>query len=338
MSDIDPPPGVPKTIKGPNGETSFYVATRTTTPTTDTTPKVVIVKTCANRWFEVQKEAEAIVAPAGRLIADPRARNARINSAYAKLWLSDNRFQWAGLAAFASKQVGCGLLHASTLSQRAQQNARVAGADIGASIAYGGIESASQQMFELLALGNTTLFLDIYPLHLFYQRYGIERLRTCFRDRQNLAGKVLWPVDQKLLPFGYPFNEAVEGFEQIDQGRVTRSVYSFATHEQINVLQKIMYNRTDMQALLRANQAEWVIDMPSGIAADIQLTLSAQCSPVSGMTESFPRTMSANLAEPDQRMSFVKRAADRFDALLHGSQRPQVERSIQAIGSGGGIS
>jgi hypothetical protein len=131
MSDINPPRGVPKTVKGPNGETMFYVATRTLTPTSDTTIKEVIVKTCANRWAEVQEEAEAVVAPDGRLIADPMQRNAGINSAYARLWLADERFQWAGLAAFASKQIGCGLLHASTLSQRARQNARVAGADIG---------------------------------------------------------------------------------------------------------------------------------------------------------------------------------------------------------------
>jgi hypothetical protein len=338
MSDINPPPGVPKTIKGGNGETLFYAATRKLTPTTDTTPKEVTVKTCANRWLDVQKEAEAIVAPGGRLIADPRERNRRINSSYANLWLQDDRFQWAGLAAFASKQVGCGLLHASTLSQRAQQNARVAGADIGASIAYGGIESASEQMLELLALGNTTLFLDIYPLHLFYKRYGIERFKTCFRDRQSLAGKVLWPVEQSLLPFAYPFDETLHGFELIDQGRVSDSVLVLARHEQLNVLQTIMYNRVDMQALLRANQAEWVIDMPSGIATDIQVTLSAQCGPVRGMTETFPRTMSANLADKDQRMPFVISAANRFNALLHGPQRAQVERSIEIIGSGGGIS
>jgi hypothetical protein len=105
----------------------------------------------------------------------------------------------------------------------------------------------------------------------------------------------------------------------------------------LNVLQKIMYDRADMRALLRANQAAWVVDMPSGFAADIQLTLSAQCGPVLGRTESFPRTMSANLAEPNQRMAFVRRAADRFDELLHGPQRGQVDRSIHIIGSGGGI-
>jgi len=68
---------------------------------------------CQNVWRSYQQRAEAIVAPGGILIADPKARNRAINAAYARLWLEDQRFQWAGLAAFASKQVGCGLLHAA---------------------------------------------------------------------------------------------------------------------------------------------------------------------------------------------------------------------------------
>ncbi len=79
---------------------------------------VVPILTCRCLWKRFQKEAEDWIAPGGVLIADPLARNRRINAAYAQLWLADNRFQWAGLAAFASKQVGCGLLHAVTLDER----------------------------------------------------------------------------------------------------------------------------------------------------------------------------------------------------------------------------
>jgi len=54
--------------------------------------------------------------------------NQVINAAYARLWLQDSRFQWAGLAAFASKQVGCGLLHASnTVDLIGQQRDRSKG-------------------------------------------------------------------------------------------------------------------------------------------------------------------------------------------------------------------
>ncbi|WP_244105275.1 DUF2515 family protein [Burkholderia ambifaria] len=63
---------------------------------------------CVNGWRHFQRQAEAIVSD-----GDPISINRRINAAYAQLWLDDRRFQWAGLAAFASKQVGCGLLNAA---------------------------------------------------------------------------------------------------------------------------------------------------------------------------------------------------------------------------------
>ena len=78
----------------------------------------VPILTCACLWRIYQREAEKIVAPNGVLIADPVERNRAINAAYARLWLHDPRFQWAGLAAFASKQVGCGLLHAADSVER----------------------------------------------------------------------------------------------------------------------------------------------------------------------------------------------------------------------------
>src|ERR1700759_3779380 len=78
----------------------------------------VPVLTCQCLWRAFQQEAEKVVAPEGVLIADPVARNRAINAAYARLWQHDPRFQWAGLAAFASKQVGCGLLHAADSIER----------------------------------------------------------------------------------------------------------------------------------------------------------------------------------------------------------------------------
>lgn len=75
---------------------------------------------CEQVWIDYQDEAYEIIAPVGRLIHDPLQRNRAINAAYARLWLHDNRFQWAGLAAFASKQVGCGLLHATDVVMKMQ--------------------------------------------------------------------------------------------------------------------------------------------------------------------------------------------------------------------------
>jgi len=340
MRDPQPPRGVPKTIRGEHGERMFYVATRTLTPTTDKTVKEIVVHTCEDKWLELQKEAEAIVAPRGELITDPYARNARINAAYARLWLEDNRFQWAGLAAFASKQVGCDMLHAAKLKLEADESEDFSRASMGdptISDGYAVMAKASSQMLSLLALGNTALFLDIYPLHLFYKRYGIQRYEACQFDRKNIADKVLWPIDPKILPFGRPFLEILQGFRQIDRGELMLAVQSLARHEQLNILQKVLYNRPDMRLLLKSNQAAWVTGIPSGVAAEIELTLSAQCSPVAERTETFPRTLTADLADPNQRMAFVTRGAQHFDMLLNGPGRRDIDQSLRIIATGASL-
>jgi hypothetical protein len=74
-------------------------------------------KDCVECWRHFQKQAEAIVAA-----SDPIAINRRVNAAYANLWLDDRRFQWAGLAAFASKQVSCGLLNAAELIDKSRRD------------------------------------------------------------------------------------------------------------------------------------------------------------------------------------------------------------------------
>lgn len=171
----------------------------------------VPILTCTGLWLDYQEEAEDIVAPGGVLIADPVERNRAINAAYARLWLHDSRFQWAGLAAFASKQVGCGLLHASsaiegirqeqttrqtlrdirshsglftadTMQEQADAMAAYQQADANNPVPSVDVQFAGeplslmqqqfQHVYDMLALGNTALFLDIFPLHAFYAKRG----------------------------------------------------------------------------------------------------------------------------------------------------------------------
>jgi hypothetical protein len=147
----------------------------------------VPILSCASVWLRVQKEAEAWITVGGKLIPDPVQRNRRINQAYAQLWISDKRFQWAGLAAFASKQVGCGLLHATENIKKSLDDIHANGkrSDIlnnidGASsnVMSASIEASAAYMFKQLALGNTTLFLDIYPLHRFYTCVALAQCRN----------------------------------------------------------------------------------------------------------------------------------------------------------------
>lgn len=340
----------------------------------------VPILTCACLWRTYQREAEAIVAPDGVLIADPVARNRAINAAYARLWLQDQRFQWAGLAAFASKQVGCGLLHAAESVERireereARQRLRDSRREYGVltpdqmpgqaealrdykeanarnpvpSVDFkssGEELSLVQQQFrhvhDMMALGNTTLFLDVYPLHEFYAKRGLKELKRCLEVRKGIYGHprfpVLWPVGQEKLIFGRGYIEILRAFEALDAGNIGGSVEHLAWHEQQNILQPTIYEDPQLVALLRGNHVSYVTGFPSGVAQAIELTLSSQCHRVDdGRTIGFSNNPLADLSDIKQRMPFVLRAAERFDQLLNDANRSVLEQSITEIAAGEG--
>lgn len=335
----------------------------------------VPVLTCQCLWRAYQREAESIVAPDGVLIADPVQRNRAINAAYARLWLHDSRFQWAGLAAFASKQVGCGLLHAADsielirqeheARQRVRDGRRESGlltpdkmprqaedwGDYQEARARNPVPSLDlrssgeelslvQQQFrhvyDMMAMGNTTLFLDVYPLHQFYAVRGLAELKKCLRAREGIYGHakfpVLWPVSQETLPFGKAFEQVLNAFEAIEAGNIASSVQHLAWHEQQNILQPSIYENRQLVMLLRSNHFSYVTGFPSGVAQAIELTLSSQCQRVDdGRTIDFGRNPLANLSDLDQRMAFVLRAAARFHQMLNDSNRDALAQSIREI-------
>ncbi|MFJ2281877.1 DUF2515 family protein [Pseudomonas sp. NPDC087803] len=335
----------------------------------------VPVLTCQCLWRAFQQAAEKVVAPEGVLIADPVARNRAINAAYARLWQHDPRFQWAGLAAFASKQVGCGLLHAadSIESIRAEHEARqrmrdgrsesglltpekmpeqadalreydeararnpVPSLDFrGPGEALSVVQQQFRHVYEMMAMGNTTLFLDVYPLHQFYAMRGLAELKKCLGERKKIHGHatfpVLWPVGQETLEFGKRSSEILKAFEAIDAGNIAESVEHLAWHEQRNILQPTIYENLHLVALLRGNHFSYVTDFPSGVAQAIELTLTSQCQRVDdGRTIGFDTNPLADLSDIDQRMAFVLRAAARFDQMLNNGNRNALAQSIHEI-------
>lgn len=299
---------------------------------------------CADIWLRCQQEAEAwLKNPAtGKLFTKPEDINRQINRAYADLWLKDQRFQWAGLAAFASKQVGCGMLHVRELDAEADRHLRQhSGASdavwMGSQFQLGAAISG-EYMLDVLALGNLSLFLDIYPLHRFYMIRGIDSLKTCIYDRVKIKDKVHWPEKAKQkLAFGTFFPEITQAFQLIQENKIAESVKRLAQHEQINVLQKIIYDDELTKKALDANQMLWVTGLLRGSPMEIQLTLSAQCKAGPTLTSWFPKTGSAHIWNRSERMKFVLRAAAKFDSLIKDPQyRPVLERSIKSIAAGRG--
>lgn len=339
----------------------------------------VPILTCKCLWRIYQREAEEIIAPGGVLIADPVERNRVINAAYARLWMHDSRFQWAGLAAFASKQVGCGLLHAADsigrigTEHQTRQRVRDSRSEFGlftpdrmaeqavalrdyneadarnpvpsVDLRFKGNDlSLVQQQFrhvhDMMALGNTTLFLDIFPLHEFYAKRGLKELKKCLEARAGIYGHpkwpVLWPAGQKKLRFGQFHQEIIRAFELIDEGDIAQSVELLAWHEQRNILQPAIYEDQQLVALLRTNHAAYVTGLPSGVAQAIELTLTSQCQGVEDeRTIGFSSNPLADLSDIKQRMPFVLRAAARFNDMLNDSSQGTLEQSIREIASSG---
>jgi len=300
---------------------------------------------CVDWWRFYQKEAEAIVA-----VNDPAARNRKINAAYAKLWIEDRRFQWAGLAAFASKQVGCGLLNAAGMIRKAnreremyQEWDKIASlaerlspfASPRVSMPNQVVGASGYKVFTMLAKANTALFLEIWPLHMFFKRFGFERFEECLDDRQKLRGSVLWPSGDIEL-FAVPKKAILDGFAAIHRNDRKRGVELLAEHEQYHILQPVLYDDIAFATLMRANQLAWVLNMPTGSVQELQLTLANRCTVTGGDADkvSFSKDPLANLADPVQRMKFVMRAANQFDELLK-HRGPDVENSLYIISNGG---
>ncbi|TFW34627.1 DUF2515 family protein [Massilia horti] len=295
-------------------------------------------------WATFQVEAEDLIRVNGSLEKHEEERNKLINAAYAKLWLADNRFQWAGLAAFASKQVGCTILHANeTMTKNRRErdflelSAPAPFPGAGAAVVQSGTEFGAAHMHEKLGFGNKHLFLDIYPLHRFFMERGWKEFNAHLEKRQNNKYPAYWNVDRPVLPFATPFREIREGFGLIEAGNLSKSVERLAQHEQVNILQKIMYNDDFTRRLLELNQYAVVTGIPTGDAEMIELTLSAQCKAKDGFTWPFSKDKYAKIWDVDQRMRFVLRAAEQFNKHLNGPQRPLIEESIRAIAAGGGV-
>jgi hypothetical protein len=290
----------------------------------------------AASWLRCQLEAQQWVAPGGKLIEDTAVRNRRISAAYATLWLADHRCEWAGLAAFASSQVGCDIAGAAdTMQDAASHNEsgrttgpldwlRRNGMQLGSGLAAGFMRGQ-------LAMGNLIVFLDVYPLHRFFMLHGAAALNAHLRERASNAPRVIWPAECPTIPFGQPFAEIAEAFSLMEQGVVEASVIKLAWHEQVNILQPLIYDDAKTRLVLDANQLAWAVHLPHVAFQEIMLPFDSQCGARSEDAVLFSRLQNAHLYDPVQRMEFVTRAATRFHGLLHGLRRVAVEDRLRAI-------
>lgn len=154
--------------------------------------------------------------------ADLKKINEKITTAYAQLYLdSPQLFKWAGMAAWASAEVGGAMdLSTSIWSKFADPTEIIAQSTW----------ISSPELFQLLAVGNLSVFMDLYWQHLAYKYGGLEELSLLHKEGE--------------IP-----DRVFDAWRLIDEGKLTGDSEliwagnkALLKYEQETVLQNNVYN------------------------------------------------------------------------------------------------
>ena len=178
-------------------------------------------------WSPWQQHAWDALRPAGQGVpGDGISRNRTITKLYADLFDVDknapqNRFEWAGMAAFASKGVGDGLAKAVSMMMFKDDAAGIGGPDLA-------------RLYHGLSDGNLAIYMDMYPQMLAYKDKGLGEIndmlvRGEIKDDQQ-KGWVL--ID--------------DGIKKGDIKEIWDGNYLFADVEQRVTLQKVLDKDLDL--------------------------------------------------------------------------------------------
>ena len=224
---------------------------------------------CASEWQSYETTARDVLSMAKP--TEHRLRNMQITARYALLYLGNPEFKWAGFAAYASKQVGCAMDH----GQRIARLATAAGTyypmkpddeamldawdELATTLGGYKVVELANLMYAKLGEGNQKLFLDIFPPHLFFIDHGYRELARCSKTRKPALSSQL-----------------LESFRLIEESRnsanrsqlLERSVAAMARHEQLNILQPVVYDDRTIRAILDLNE----LDLPGADPAKAILT------------------------------------------------------------------
>ncbi|PBP97408.1 DUF2515 family protein [Pseudomonas congelans] len=293
--------------------------------------QVAIRRLCVKTRAEYKQPARY------ELLKDFSTRAARIAGNYARIYLEQEhngqpeqkgRFYWTGLAAFASKQVMCALDYSSNTKMRYLPPA-VPPLEI-------------TKIF--LGKGNFWLFQDIFVWHWFYINYP-QQFDECIKTRdfstydprfkQSFA-QLPW-IDDALPKINNlkVTDYLVSGFELIsvvektpkgakrDQPKLD-SLMAIANHEQLMILQPLIYNTTLFRRLLDSQAlAEGHLGVPRRLAS-----LSTHCE--TGDPELDAVMTEGQLYNPGDRMTFITKIATAYHRKM--KENPiEMEQAISTI-------
>ncbi|WLG47749.1 hypothetical protein [Pseudomonas sp. FP1740] len=273
------------------------------------------------------------------LISDFGARAARIAAAYASFYLEQGedgkpelkgRFYWMGLAAFASKQVKCGLDFIPN--------------DPYLALTPPIVQPPLRIGKNALGKGNFWLFQDIFVWHWFYSKYK-EQFDECAPERnvRSCEGQIKTNIDS--LPWAdealatlsnlHVTDDVKKGFKDIQQteilpiGKARRSMQlsslmAIADHEQRKILQPLIYKNLPFRATLKMQAGfEWAPFVPVRVAA-----FSPACDVK--QPELRVQMSEGDLYDESDRMKFIGAIAKQYH-LLMGTREAYMEGEIRTI-------
>lgn len=305
-----------------------------------------VVLGCDKLWAMGQEEAirrlskkRSSASSKYELISDFGARAARIAAAYASFYLEQGedgkpelkgRFYWMGLAAFASKQVKCGLDFIPsepylTLTPLAfQPPLRIGKNELGK--------------------GNFWLFQDIFVWHWFYGKYKNQfdecaperNARSCEGQIKTNIDSLPWADDAlSILGNLHVTDEIKSGFksirntENLPNGTARRemqlsSLMDIANHEQRKILQPLIYEGKPFQTTLKMQAGfEWAPFVPVRVAA-----FSTACDVE--QPELRVQMKKGDLYDETDRMVFITEIANQYHFLM-GNKTEYMEGEIKKI-------
>jgi hypothetical protein len=258
---------------------------------------------CADAWKGAEQEADDILNKSD----DPVKRNKEINAAYARMYLQNPKLEWLGAAAFASKQVGCGIKDAQFYKDLAEADRNPWNPNGPNPIVQiqGGY---AEPVYNALANGNKAVFKDIYPAHVFYNRYGLDKMQQCADTRKP-------PLDKKVLA----------GFADIDAGHSDTGAIKILQHEQMDILQaRDVFGNQEVSDIMKTNQSaseHWYGRAFGAQATSVSFT--SECAGEPSVT--FQGT---NPADPNERWPYAQDVVHKFDEIKND---PQTLQSLQKM-------
>lgn len=268
------------------------------------------VDPCAAPWARVREEVARTDA-----MTDIRARNRAISASYARLYQGAPELKWAGTAAFASKQVGCGMDTAESYLDRWPGGGDKAIEDItrGEGV-VDPVTLAKYDARETLGVGNLAVYDELYPPLRFYQQnkghMTNDQIMACMDHKRGSP-----PVHESTL----------RGLRQTMNGDGAGGAITMLRHEQRDTLQASVYDRSWMfrRGLNIAKLTGW----PS-----MKLAFSAACETSDpGKNVDF-RDYSGQLYNFDARWPFAREAANRFVSLAgNPASAGDISRSLAEI-------